>query len=120
MRISFNKRKRTEYQIMFQILDALSKGPLPKTKLMYKADLTYVVSEKYLPYLQNIGAIKKDKELYYITEKGYEIRNLLETYIRKAEEIKKVLEELKRTIKMKSGDEGVKIKKENKVIKSDR
>lgn len=109
MRINFNKRKRTEYQIMFQILDALSKGPLPKTKLMYKADLTYVVTEKYLPYLQNIGAIKKDKELYYITERGYEIRNLLETYIRKAEEIRKVLEELKRTIGMKSKNESVKV-----------
>ncbi|BFI76986.1 winged helix-turn-helix domain-containing protein [Sulfurisphaera ohwakuensis] len=120
MRISFNKRKRTEYQIMFQILDALSRGPLPKTKLMYKADLTYVVTEKYLPYLQNIGAIKKDKDLYYITQRGQEIRNLLETYIRKAEEIKKVLEELRRTIEMKNNDEGVRTKRESKVIKSDR
>lgn len=98
MRIVQNKRKRTDLDIIYEILNALKNGPLPKTRLIYKANLAYVISQKYIPYLEELGAIKKDNDLYYITSKGMEIHQLLETYRSKVKEIKQILDSLKERI----------------------
>ncbi|BFH74812.1 winged helix-turn-helix domain-containing protein [Sulfurisphaera javensis] len=98
MRVEFNKRKRTKYDIMFDILYALSDGPLSKTRLIYKANLTYVIAEKYIPYLEKKNAIKKEGREYVITPIGRELLEKLKIYREKADEIRQLLVKIKQKL----------------------
>lgn len=69
-------RSRTE--IMAMILEALPSGAT-KTRLMYKALLSYAQLKEYLAYLQENELIKNDAStrLYTMTDKG---RQFLKAY----------------------------------------
>ncbi|GAA5419058.1 hypothetical protein Stok01_01014 [Sulfurisphaera tokodaii] len=98
MKVKFNKKKRTDYEIIYDILNALKDGPIPKTRLIYRAGLTYLTATKYIPYLEKQNLIKKEGDLYHITEKGEEVRKLLEIYKVKANEIKEIVSKLEKEI----------------------
>ncbi|MCH4816777.1 MAG: winged helix-turn-helix domain-containing protein [Saccharolobus sp.] len=94
MALKFNKRKRNQFDIIYDILCAVSNGPVLKTRLIYKANVNYLVAEKYISYMEESGLIKKDDRFYYITAKGREIHKLLDEYKKRAEELKRILETL--------------------------
>ncbi|TLX85228.1 MAG: DUF4364 family protein [Thaumarchaeota archaeon] len=69
-------RSRTE--IVAMILQSARNG-VTKTKIMYKAYLSYTQLKEYLTFLQDNGLIKYEQgsQLYRISEKG---RHFLEAY----------------------------------------
>ena len=68
-------RSRTEIANM--ILEATRSG-LTKTKIMYKAYLSYTQVQEYLKYLQDSDLIRYEEgtQLYRPTEKGFRFLNL--------------------------------------------
>lgn len=63
-------RSRTD--IVVQILDTASGDGVSKTKIMYKAYLSYAQLKEYLSVLEANGLLEQDEaeRLYKITEKG--------------------------------------------------
>ena len=63
-------RSRTD--IVVQILDTASGDGVSKTKIMYKAYLSYAQLKEYLSVLEANGLLEQDEaeKLYKITEKG--------------------------------------------------
>lgn len=98
MKVKFNKKKRSDYEIIYDILSALVEGPIPKTRLIYRASLTYLTATKYISYLEKQNLITKQGDLFYITDKGKEVRSLLEVYKTKANEIKDLVQKLEKKI----------------------
>ena len=70
-------RSRTE--IVSMILDSVSSGAT-KTKIMYKAYLSYTQLKEYLSYMESNDLIKYEEgaQLYRITEKGRKLMQLYE------------------------------------------
>ncbi len=61
------------------ILDSVSAGAT-KTKIMYKAYLSYTQLKEYLAYMEDNGLISYEEgsQLYRITEKGRKVMHLYE------------------------------------------
>jgi predicted transcriptional regulator len=71
-----NYRRRLD--IIADILGVVSRNP-KKTQIMYQANLSYAVMQKYLAKLTNVSLICFDekKRLYVLTDKG---RSFLDAY----------------------------------------
>ena len=71
-------RSRTE--IVGLILDAANGGGATKTKIMYKAFLSFAQLREYLTMLQDNGLIEYEggKQAYRTTEKGMKLLELYE------------------------------------------
>jgi len=67
---------RDRLEIITDILNAATSGA-KKTKIMYCANLSYKLLEKYLGEAISIGFIRFNNDFYEVTEKG---RALLEKY----------------------------------------
>jgi len=72
-RLIFNN-KRCESEIVYDLLSS-AKNDIKKTRLMYKANMTYSQFVRYLNILEKKDLIKKKKttdngEIYYTTDKG--------------------------------------------------
>lgn len=74
---------RSRWDIMAKVLD-VAKSPLPKTRIMYGANLSFRQLEKYLEFLLDVGLLtvseerqSKVKKLFVTTEKGL---SFLEAY----------------------------------------
>ncbi|MEM3320336.1 MAG: winged helix-turn-helix domain-containing protein [Metallosphaera sp.] len=98
MKVIFNKRKRSDLDIILDILSSLQNGSVPKTRLLYKANLTYVTAEKYISILLTKDIIKKQSNSFYITDKGKKILEILNKYRDKMNEINELLELLKKEL----------------------
>lgn len=70
---------RSRNEIVSMILDSVSSGAT-KTKIMYKAYLSYTQLKEYLAYLEQGEIIKYEEgtQLYRITEKGRKLMHLYE------------------------------------------
>ncbi|MDE1862758.1 MAG: DUF4364 family protein [Thaumarchaeota archaeon] len=70
---------RSRNEIVFMILESASTGAT-KTKIMYKAYLSYAQLKEYLSYMESNNLIKYEKEMqvYTITEKGRRMMKLYE------------------------------------------
>jgi predicted transcriptional regulator len=70
-------RSRTE--IVSMILESVRDGAT-KTRIMYKAYLSYAQLKEYLAYLQENGIIRYEQgtQVYRITEKGIKLSHLYE------------------------------------------
>jgi predicted transcriptional regulator len=70
-------RSRTE--IVSLILDSVREGAT-KTKIMYKAYLSYTQLKEYLAYMGESGLIRYEEgtQVYRITEKGMKVMHLYE------------------------------------------
>ena len=68
-------RSRTD--IVSQILEAAN-GGATKTKIMYKAYLSYAQLKEYLPVLEQNGLLAYDKgeQIYRTTQKGLHFLNI--------------------------------------------
>ncbi len=70
---------RSRAEIISTILDSISAGAT-KTKIMYKAYLSYAQLKEYLAYMEENGLVRYEAgtQLYKITEKGMKVMHLYE------------------------------------------
>lgn len=61
--------RRSEMEIIANILDIARKG-VKKTKILYKANLSYVQLKNYVSFLLEKGLLKKVENEYSTTKKG--------------------------------------------------
>lgn len=66
-------RRRTNLEITAEILDLCSR-PLTRTQVMYKANLSWKLSQKYLSKLESQGLLEvhHSRVRYVTTQKGLE------------------------------------------------
>jgi len=55
--------------------------------IMYRANLSYTLTKKYLDKLMKEELIIQKDELYFLTEKGLRLLDILKAYIQKKEEL---------------------------------
>jgi predicted transcriptional regulator len=70
-------RYRRRIHIIADVLNAAGKNRVKKTKIMYVANLSHGLLEKYLSETISLGFMRCDKDGYEVTEKG---RVFLERY----------------------------------------
>ena len=65
-------RKRLSHRQIFAEILVFCKKPQVKTRIMYRANLSYVCLQNYLTQLQKYGLLERhhSKETYLTTEKG--------------------------------------------------
>lgn len=61
---------RGKDQIIFEILKEMMEKPITKTRIMYRACLSYTQVKSYVDVLEKTGLIHPHNGLYMITEKG--------------------------------------------------
>lgn len=61
---------RGKDQIIYEILKEMVEKPISKTRMMYRACLSYTQIKSYVDILEKTGLISKYQEHYQITEKG--------------------------------------------------
>ena len=70
-------KRRSTLEIIFRILDSISKEQLPLTQIMYKAGLNYYQVKRYLDHLLQRELVRKvehqDAIKYSITQEGREV-----------------------------------------------
>jgi len=68
------ERRRSRLLIIYEMLESVSKGRIPKTTIMYRARLNFSQMQQYLNLLLERGLIKEVREgertTYEITEQG--------------------------------------------------
>jgi len=87
------RKKRSKYEIVHDMLDTISPG----TKIMnvmYKSNLSYEVTRKYLDKLIEKGLIMQKDNLYYLTEKGQILLDILKQYKQKKEELNQLMQNI--------------------------
>ncbi|BCU69722.1 winged helix-turn-helix domain-containing protein [Stygiolobus caldivivus] len=99
--IIFNKKKRDVFEIYLDILSACKRSynGISKTRLMYAANLTFEVANKYIPILEEKNLITKRDNLYFITKKGEDVLNTLQLFREKKYELREIVSRLKEELK---------------------
>lgn len=71
---------------MTQILECVSEGAFTRTKIMFKAFLSYAQVKDYMKFLQEKGLVEYEEgnSLYRITDKGFD-------FLRKWDEIRSLV-----------------------------
>ncbi len=67
------KDRRSKYEIIYDILSALSESSLPKTLLIYNAKVDTRQAKRYLSYLLRLGLIEythEGEKIIKITDRG--------------------------------------------------
>jgi len=84
--VKLKRKKRSKYEIIQDVLDQCQTGS-KKTWVMYRANLSYDLTTNYLNELAKLGLVEPKDGLYYITEKGKQLLELLKTYRQKKSEL---------------------------------
>ena len=84
--VAKHRKKRTKYEIVHDILENCQNGA-KKTWVMYRANLSYDLTTNYLNDLAKRGLIENKDGLYYITDKGKQLLELLKVWRQKKSEI---------------------------------
>ena len=71
------KSKRDKLTIMMRILD-ISRTPIKKTHILYKANINFYQVTKYLDLLTSVSMLEKIEFGYRITEKGLQFLKMFE------------------------------------------
>ncbi|BAB65657.1 MULTISPECIES: winged helix-turn-helix domain-containing protein [Sulfolobaceae] len=88
------RKKRTRYEIIHDILSQCENGA-KKTWLMYKANLSYELTNNYINKLVEKELIVQKDGLYYLTDKGRKLLDLLKDYKEKKSGLDKVVAQIK-------------------------
>ncbi|MCQ4450314.1 MAG: winged helix-turn-helix domain-containing protein [Sulfolobales archaeon] len=80
------RKKRSKYEIIQDVLDQCQTGS-KKTWVMYRANLSYDLTTEYLDELAKLGLVEPKDGLYYTTDKGKQLLELLKTYRQKKSEL---------------------------------
>jgi predicted transcriptional regulator len=65
----FGRRKRTKYDLLADLLRS-AKGGARKTNLMFRANLSFVLLNKYLSFLVENGFLESKDGLFFPTKAG--------------------------------------------------
>ncbi len=69
---SSSRKRRARHDIIMEVLKAAENG-VKKTKIMYKASLSFPQLENYLTALENAGFITEKSGIWKTTEKGLHV-----------------------------------------------
>jgi predicted transcriptional regulator len=86
---------RRRLEIIVDILNAAGKNNVKKTRIMYIANLSYRLLEKYLKETINIGFMRSNNNGYELTEKGHAFLEKYEQFSSRFSKIERELEDLK-------------------------
>ena len=92
--VQAGRKKRTRYEIIHDILSQCENGA-KKTWLMYKANLSYELTNNYINKLVEKELIIQKDGLYYLTDKGRKLLDLLKDYKEKKQGLDKVVAQIK-------------------------
>jgi len=92
--VQTGRKKRTRYEIIHDILSQCENGA-KKTWLMYKANLSYALINNYINKLVEKELIIQKDGLYYLTDKGRKLLELLKEYKEKKQALDKVTAQIK-------------------------
>ena len=92
--VIYQRKKRSKYEIVHDILDQCQNGA-KKTWIMYRANLSYDLTTNYLNDLVKRGLVENREGLFYITDKGKQLLEVLKAW----KEKKAGVEELVRKIR---------------------
>ncbi len=84
--VKLRRKKRSKYEIIQDVLDQCQSGS-KKTWVMYRANLSYDLTTNYLNELEKLGLVENKEGLYYITEKGKQLLELLKAWRQKKSEL---------------------------------
>ena len=88
------RKKRSRYEIIHDVLDQCQTGS-KKTWVMYRANLSYDLTTNYLNELEKLGLVENKEGLYYISDKGKQLLELLRTWRQKKSELDDITKEIK-------------------------
>jgi len=88
------RKKRSRLEIMHDILDQCQTGS-KKTWVMYRANLSYDLTDSYLEELMKLGLVENREGLYYTTEKGKQLNELLKVWKQKKSELDDITKMIK-------------------------
>jgi len=80
------RKKRSKYEIIHDVLDQCQTGS-KKTWIMYRVNLSYDLTINYLDELAKLGLVESKDGLYYTTEKGKQLLELLKAWRQKKSEL---------------------------------
>ena len=84
--VKLRRKKRSKYEIIQDVLDQCQTGS-KKTWVMYRANLSYDLTTEYLNELAKLGLVEPKDGLYYTTDKGKQLLELLKTWRQKKSEL---------------------------------
>lgn len=84
--VKLRRKKRSKYEIIQDVLDQCQSGS-KKTWVMYRANLSYDLTTNYLNELEKLGLVENKEGLYYTTDKGKQLLELLKTWMQKKSEL---------------------------------
>ena len=87
--IALQRKKRSRYEIVAEILEQCQNGAR-KTWVMYRANLSYDLTTNYLNNLVKAGLLENRDGLYYITDKGRQLLELLKEWREKRNEFMEI------------------------------
>ena len=79
-------RRRARHDIIMEVLKTAKDGE-KKTKIMYKANLSYAQLEQYLNALKKAGFLIEKSGVWKTTEKGLHVIEACEICLRLTEEV---------------------------------
>lgn len=85
---------RRRFEIIADILGVVNNGA-KKTRIMYSANLSYSILEKYLAETIKLGFIRLKGDIYEITEKGRIFLEMHAAFSMKYSQVQKELEKIK-------------------------
>ena len=92
--VARQRKKRSRYEIVHDILDQCQNGA-KKTWVMYRANLSYDLTTNYLNDLVKRGLIENKEGLYYITDKGKQLLEVLKAWKEKKKELDELVKQIK-------------------------
>jgi predicted transcriptional regulator len=90
----FSMRYRRRFDIVADIIDAAQQGAR-KTKIMYFANLSYLLLTKYLDDAVRAGFLKPAGDMFFATPKGQEFLDRYQRLSGRASRLEANLEELR-------------------------
>jgi predicted transcriptional regulator len=86
---------RRKFDIIADILNVVSRSPR-KTQIMYQANLSFRILEKYLAELKGASLIcfKDENQCYALTLKGQQFLNAYREYSKTSKHVEKVLNDV--------------------------
>jgi len=76
-------KNRSRFEIVFMILDAVRQGDATRTKIMYKAYLSYMQVKEYVSHMEQSALIQYEAgtQVYRITDRGRKLMHLYEEIV---------------------------------------
>ena len=95
--VAHQRRKRSRYEIVHDILDQCQNGA-KKTWVMYRANLSYDLATNYLNDLVKRGLVENREGMFYITDKGKQLLEVLKAWKEKRKELEALAEQVKQLL----------------------